>query len=91
MSMATPRKYMTEKTVKFEFEKENKNSVRYKEVPEDGMPPIVGSIYVQKWFAGNSKNIEVTINKKDQVLNLLINEQRFSSLALTAEPKGPRS
>ncbi|MDO7084721.1 hypothetical protein WNY51_17990 [Pseudocolwellia sp. AS88] len=56
---------MTEKTVKFEFEKENKNSVRYKEVPEDGMPPIVGSIYVQKWFAGNSKNIEVTINKKD--------------------------
>lgn len=65
MSMATPRKFMTEKTVKFEFEKENKNSVRYKEVPEDGMPPIVGSIYVQKWFAGNSKNIEVTINKKD--------------------------
>ncbi|WP_426369113.1 hypothetical protein [Pseudocolwellia sp. HL-MZ7] len=56
---------MTEKTVKFEFEKENKNSVRYKEVPEDGMPPIVGSIYVQKWFAGNSKNIEVTIYKKN--------------------------
>jgi hypothetical protein len=56
---------MTEKTVKFELEKENKNSVRYKEVPEDGMPPIVGSIYVQKWFAGNSKNIEVTISKKD--------------------------
>jgi hypothetical protein len=56
---------MTEKTVKFELEKENKNSVRYKEVPEDGMPSIVGSIYVQKWFAGNSKNIEVTISKKD--------------------------
>lgn len=56
---------MSEKKVKFEFEKENKNSVRYKEVPEDGMPPVIGSIYVQKWYAGNSKTIEVTINKID--------------------------
>jgi hypothetical protein len=56
---------MSEKKVKFEFEKQNKNSVRYKEVPEDGMPPVIGSIYVQKWFAGDSKNIDITINKKD--------------------------
>jgi len=56
---------MSEKKVKFEFEKHNKNSVRYKEVPEEGMPPVIGSIYIQKWFAGNSKNIEVTINKID--------------------------
>jgi len=56
---------MSEKKVKFEFEKQNKNSVRYKEIPEEGMPPVIGSIYVQKWFAGNSKNIEVTIAKKD--------------------------
>ena len=56
---------MSEKIVKFEFEKQNKNSIRYTEVPEDGMPPVIGSIYVQKWFAGNSKNIEVTISKKD--------------------------
>ena len=56
---------MTQKTVKFEFEKQNKNSIRYQEVPEDGMPPVIGSIYVQKWFAGNSKNIEITISKKD--------------------------
>lgn len=58
-------KKMSEKKVKFEFEKNNKNSVRYKEVPEDGMPPVIGSIYVQSWFAGNSKNIEITISKKD--------------------------
>ncbi len=56
---------MSEKKIKFEFEKENKNSVRYQEVPEDGMPPVIGSIYVQKWYAGNSKTIEVTINKID--------------------------
>jgi len=55
---------MTEKKVTFEFEKQNKNSVRYKEVPEDGMPPVIGSIYVKKWFAGDSKKIEITINKE---------------------------
>lgn len=56
---------MSEKKVKFEFEKQNKNSIRYKEIPEEGMPPIIGSIYIQKWFAGNSKNIEITVKKTD--------------------------
>lgn len=58
---------MTSKVVNFEIEieKETKNSVRYKEVPEEGQAPIVGSLYVQKWFAGNSKNIKVTIEKQD--------------------------
>jgi len=55
---------MTDKKVKFELEKQNKNSVRFKEVPEDGMPPVIGSIYVQKWFASDSKKIKVTISKK---------------------------
>ncbi|MDB1124714.1 hypothetical protein [Vibrio algarum] len=56
---------MSKKVVQFEYEKETKNSVRYKEVPEEGTAPIVGTLYVQKWFAGNSKSIEVTIDKKD--------------------------
>ncbi|PCJ18349.1 MAG: hypothetical protein COB04_07440 [Gammaproteobacteria bacterium] len=51
--------------VKFEFEKETKNSVRYKETPEEGKAPIIGSLYVQKWFAGSAKHIEVTLDKKD--------------------------
>lgn len=59
------RNLMTKKVVTFEYEKETKNSVRYKEVPDEGTAPIVGSLYVQKWFAGNSKMIEVTIEKKD--------------------------
>ena len=57
---------MSRKIVKFEFEKETKNSVRYKEVPEAGAAPIVGSLYVQKWFAGNSKSLEITISKADE-------------------------
>ncbi|MFT6471679.1 MAG: hypothetical protein ACJAZ4_002142 [Neptuniibacter pectenicola] len=39
--------------------------MRYKEVPDEGTAPIVGSLYVQKWFAGESKTLEVTIEKKD--------------------------
>jgi hypothetical protein len=56
---------MSKKVVRFEYEKETKNSVRYKEVPEDGTAPIVGSLYVQTWFAGDSKTLEITIDKKD--------------------------
>lgn len=56
---------MTQTTVKFTIEKETKNSVRYKEQPEDGKAPIMGSLYVQKWFAGDSKTLEITIAKKD--------------------------
>ncbi|WP_199711889.1 hypothetical protein [Alginatibacterium sediminis] len=56
---------MSKKVVAFEFEKETKNSVRFKEVPEEGTAPIVGTLYVQKWFVGNTKNIEISIDKKD--------------------------
>ncbi|WP_185236087.1 hypothetical protein [Teredinibacter franksiae] len=52
---------MTTALVKFEIEKETKNSVRYKEVPAEGKAPIVGTLYVQKWFAGTSKTLQVTI------------------------------
>ena len=56
---------MSKVSVKFSYEKETKNSVRYKEEPEEGKAPIMGTLYVQKWFAGNSKTLEVTIDKKD--------------------------
>ena len=56
---------MPKTTVKFTLEKETKNSVRYKEEPENGKAPIMGTVYVQKWFAGDAKTIEITIDKKD--------------------------
>ncbi len=56
---------MSKKVVMFEYEKETKNSVRYKEIPEEGSAPIMGTVYVQKWFAGDSKLIEISIDKKD--------------------------
>lgn len=56
---------MPSQTINFEIEKETKNSVRYKEVPAEGQAPIVGSLYVQKWFAGSTRSLQVTIEKKD--------------------------
>ncbi len=50
-----------EKTVTFEIEKETKHTIRYTEVPEAGQPPIIGSLYVQKWFAGDKAELEVTV------------------------------
>lgn len=56
---------MSQTTVKFILEKETKNSVRYKEVPEEGKAPIMGTMYVQKWFAGSTQTLEITIDKKE--------------------------
>lgn len=52
---------MSKEIVRFEVEKETKNSIRYKEIPEEGKPPIVGSLYVQKWFAGKAQALQITI------------------------------
>ena len=55
---------MSAKTITLNLEKETKNSVRYKEEPVDGQAPVIGTLYVQKWYAGDCKSIEVTLNKK---------------------------
>ena len=59
---------MKKQKIHFEIEKETKNSIRYKEVPAQGMPPIVGSLYVQKWFAGAAKQLTVTIELPSEPL-----------------------
>ncbi|WP_273285945.1 MULTISPECIES: hypothetical protein [Reinekea] len=56
---------MKTEQVQFEFEKETKNSVRFKEVPSEGKAPIVGSLYVQKWFAGSAKSLQISIELAD--------------------------
>ena len=39
--------------VKFEMEKETKNTIRYAEVlGDDGMPPAIKTLYLQKWIFG---------------------------------------
>ena len=56
---------MPEVNVKLVFEKENKNSIRFKEVPEPGKAEVVGSLYLQKWLAGDAKSIEISVKVPD--------------------------
>ena len=53
---------MDKKTITLSREKETKNTIRYREETE-GQPPIVQTIYIQKWFAGSPapEKIKVTI------------------------------
>jgi len=53
---------MNEK-IKFIREKETKNTIRFTEQPEAGKPPVVGTLYVAKWFAGDATSLTVTIEK----------------------------
>jgi len=53
---------MDKKTITLSREKETKNTIRYREETE-GQPPIVQTIYIQKWFTGSPapEKIKVTI------------------------------
>lgn len=47
----------------FEKEKETKHTIRFTERAEEGKPVVVGTLYVQKWFAGSEKELTVKIEK----------------------------
>ena len=49
------------KTVQFQKEKDTKNTVKFEEVQVQGEAPIIGSLYVQKWFIGDATNLKVTV------------------------------
>lgn len=52
-------------TITLKREKETKNTVRFEEEAPKGSPPIVGTLYVQKWAAGDAKEITATLELKD--------------------------
>jgi hypothetical protein len=64
VQQSTGRGHM-EKTVKFTIEKETKNTVKFNEVAVEGQAPIIGTLYVQKWFIGTTKEIEVMVRKPE--------------------------
>jgi hypothetical protein len=50
-----------EKTLTFELERDTKNTYRFQEVAK-GEPPLIGTLYVQKWaFKNKPQTIVVTI------------------------------
>ena len=57
MDMTTP--------IQFRKLRDTKNTVRFEEETPAGKPPIIGTIYVQKWFAGDSDKLTITIQKEE--------------------------
>ncbi len=51
--------------VKFEREKERRNTIKYHEMAEQGKPPIIGTLCPQKWYAGDCKEVTLIIEKDD--------------------------
>lgn len=49
------------KTVVFEKERDTRNTVVFTENPEPGTPPIIGTIYLQKWFVRENEKVTVTV------------------------------
>jgi|TARA_R110002020_G_scaffold373379_2_gene584821 hypothetical protein len=52
---------MAEQTIRFEKEQDKKYSIRYKELVPDDRAAVIGTLYVQKWFAQGSNLIDVTV------------------------------
>jgi hypothetical protein len=49
-------------TLTFTREKETKNTVRFQEDERAGQAPVIGSLYVQKYAAGASQSLTITID-----------------------------
>lgn len=47
----------------FNYEKETKNTIRYTESVE-GQPPVIGTLYIQKWFLGTPVPQQITVTIK---------------------------
>jgi len=57
--IATPP--MEKKTIQLQKEKDTKNTVKFAEVQTQGQAPIIGTLYLQKWFAAIATNLKVTV------------------------------
>jgi hypothetical protein len=52
------------RSLTFVREKETKNTVRFQEEPAAGQPPVVGTLYVAKWYVGDAQRLKVTVEKE---------------------------
>ncbi len=56
-----------EVTTHLKFEWETKNTFKFEEKPEVGKPPVVGTIYFQKWFLSkplDEYDVTITLTPK---------------------------
>jgi hypothetical protein len=56
---------MADFTLKFVREKTTKSTVRFREQPPEGAPPVVGYLYVQQAVAGQAREVSVVLTLAD--------------------------
>jgi len=56
---------MQKKEVILELEKSTKNTYRYKEEEKEDLPPILRTLYIQKWAVGSKppQKLKITIEE----------------------------
>ncbi len=52
------------KTIRFTRERETKHTIKFEEQPEPGQPPLIGSLYVMKWWVGSATTVKVALSKE---------------------------
>jgi len=53
---------MAEQIVReFVKEKETKNTIKFEEKPPAGQPPVIGSLYLQKWAVNGAERVTVAV------------------------------
>jgi len=45
----------------FVKEKETKNTIKFEEKPPAGQPPVIGSLYLQKWAVNGAERVTVAV------------------------------
>ena len=53
-------------TMTFKRLKETKNTVRFEEQTDPGKPPVIGTIYIQKWFIGGAATMTVSVTPEGE-------------------------
>ena len=43
--------------------KDTTNTTKFAEEQQPGQPPIIGVLYIQKWWTGSAKRLEVEVRK----------------------------
>jgi hypothetical protein len=49
------------KVIQLQKEKDTKNTVKFAEMQTTGEAPVLGKLYLQKWFAADAQSLKVTI------------------------------
>jgi hypothetical protein len=50
----------------FVMEKDTKNTRKFTEVPADGEAPILGTVYLQKWFVRDAKAVRIDVTLSEE-------------------------